>query len=347
MATPAQQSSPAIVLPMLMNNLTSSLERIRTKNQEATTSFVDFARAFDSIHKGKILLAYGLPKETVAAIMMLCRNTKVKVRSPDGDADYFDIVAGVLQGDTLAPYLFIICQDYVLRTSIYRMKDNDFMLAKERSRRYPAQTIMGTTPMIVLLANTSTKAETLLHRLERAAAGIDLHVIAHKTEYIFFNQRGDISTLNGNSLKLVDKFTYLGSSVSSTEKNINTRLTKAWTAIDRLSVIWKSDLTNKIKRSFFQAAVESIPLYGCTTWTLTKSMEKKLEGNYTRMLLAILYKSLRQHPTKQQLYGYLPLITKTIQVKRTRSRDKFISDILRWPPSHGRTKAGRHARTYI
>ena len=64
-----------------------------------------------------ILLAYGLPKETVAAIMILYRNTKVKVRSPDGDTKYFDIVAGVLQGDTLAPYLFIICLDYVLRTS--------------------------------------------------------------------------------------------------------------------------------------------------------------------------------------------------------------------------------------
>ena len=62
----------------------------------------------------QILLAYGIPKETVAAITILYRNTKVKVRSPDGDTEYFDIVAGVLQGDTLAPYLFIICLDYVL-----------------------------------------------------------------------------------------------------------------------------------------------------------------------------------------------------------------------------------------
>ena len=76
-----------------------------------------------------------------------------------------------------------------------------------------------------------------------------------------------------------DKFTYLGSSVESTEKDIETRLTKAWTAINRLSTIWKSDLTDKMKRSFFQAAVTSILLYGCTTWTLTKRLEKKLDGN--------------------------------------------------------------------
>ena len=103
---------------------------------------------------------------------------------------------------------------------------------------------------------------------------------AHKTEYMCYNQTGDISTLDGTPLKLVDKFTYLGSSVASTEKDIYTRLTKAWTAINRLSIIWKSDLTDKIKRSFFQAAVTSILLYGCTTWTLTKRLEKKLDGNY-------------------------------------------------------------------
>ena len=131
-------------------------------------------------------------------------------------------------------------------------------------------------------------------------------------QYICFNQRDDISILNGGALKLVDKLTYLGSSISSTENDINTRLVKAWTAIDRLSVIWKSDLTDKIKRSFFQAVVISILVYGCTTWMLTKHMEKKLHSNYTRMLQAVLNKSWRQHPTKRQLYGHLPSITKTI-----------------------------------
>ena len=127
-------------------------------------------------------------------------------------------------------------------------------------------------------------------------------------------KRGNISTLDGTPLKVVDKFTYLGSSVPSTEQDIDKRLTKAWTAINRLSIIWKSDLTDKMKRSFFQAAVASIVLYGWTTWTLTKRLEKKLDGNYTRMLRAILNKSWRQHPTRHQLYGHLPPITKTIHV---------------------------------
>ena len=137
-------------------------------------------------------------------------------------------------------------------------------------------------------------------------------------------------------------------------RNIGMRLTKTWTATDRLSVIWKSDLTDKMKLSFFQAAVVSIVLYGCTTWTLTKRMEKKLDGNYTRMLRVILNKSWRQHSPKLQLYGHLPPITKTIKVRRTRhaghcwrSRDELISNVLLWTPAHGRAKAGWQARTYI
>ena len=194
----------------------------------------------------QILLAYGLPKETVAAITILYGNTKVKVRSPDGDTEYFDIVAGVLQRDTLTPYHFIICLDYVLITSSDKIWENGFEQTKKRSRRYPAKTITDDdyADDITILANTPNQAETLLQNLGRAAAGIDLHANAHKTEYMCYH-----------------------------------------------------DLADEIKRSFFQAAIVSILLCGCTTWTLTKRLEK-LDGNYTRMLRAILNKSWQQHPTK-------------------------------------------------
>ena len=145
----------------------------------------------------------------------------------------------------------------MLWTSIDKIKENGFELTKKRSRRYPAKTITDAdyADDIVILANTPNQAETLLDSLEQAAAGIGLHVNAHKTEYLCFNQMGDISRLDGSSLKLVDKFTYVGSSVSSTEKDIDMRLTKAWTAIHKLSIMWNSDLTDKMKHSFFLAAV--------------------------------------------------------------------------------------------
>ena len=147
----------------------------------------------------------------------------IQVRSPDGDKDYFGIEEGVLQGHTLAPYLFIICLDYILRTSIDKIKENGFELTKKRSWTKTI-TDADCAKDLAILVNAPAQAETLLHSLERAAAGIRLHVNVYKTEIMCSNQTGDISTLNGSSLKLVDKFTYLGSSVSSTEAGIDTRL---------------------------------------------------------------------------------------------------------------------------
>ena len=127
----------------------------------------------------------------------------------------------------------------MLRTSVDIMKYNGFKLTGERSRRYPGQIITDAdcADYIAHLANTPTQAKNLLHGLERAAGSISLNDNADMTEYMCFNQRGDFSIRNGSSLKLVDKFTYLGSSVSSIEKDVKRQVTKAWAAVDRVSVI--------------------------------------------------------------------------------------------------------------
>ena len=124
--------------------------------------------------------------------------------------------------------------------------------------------------------------------------------------------------------------------------------------IDTLSIAVHAFVSHVSMSFSVQAAVASILLYGCTTWTLKKRLEKKLDGNYTRMLRAILNKPWRQHTTRYQLYGHLPPITKTIQVRRTRhashcwrNRNELISDVLLWTPTYGRAKAGRPSRTYI
>ena len=111
------------------------------------------------------------------------------------------------------------------------------------------------------------------------------------------------------------QFTYLSSNIPSTESNINILLRKVRTAIDRLWIIWKSDLIDKIKWYLFQSVLMSVLLYVCTTWTVTKCMERKLDRNYTRMLCAVLNKSWKQYPTKQQLFSNLHPISQTIQVR--------------------------------
>ena len=137
--------------------------------------------------------------------------------------------------------------------------------------------------------------------MERAAAGIGLHVNAHKTEFMCFNQKGDISTRDGTSLRLVDKFTYLGSSVSSTEKDIDTRLTKAWTAIDRLSIIWKSNLTDKMKRSFLPGCsrVDTAVWmhYLDTDKTVGEEARRQLYKNVARNIEQVLAATPHKAPT--------------------------------------------------
>ena len=157
---------------------------------------------------------------------------------------------------------------------------------------------------LALLTNTLAQAKSILHSLEQA---VSLYMNTNKTEITCFKQ-DVISTLSGKPLKLVDKFTYLSSNILSTENYINIHQVKAMNAIDRLLIIWKSDPSNKIKQDFFQVVTAS-------TLLLIKLREKKLNGNYTRMLCAILNKSWKQHPTKQQFYSHLPPITQIIQIK--------------------------------
>ena len=322
--------------------------------------FIDFSKAFDSIDRTKIkqiLLAYGIPEETVSAIMMLYKNTKSMVRSPDGDTDFFDITKGVLQGDTLAPYLFVICLDYIMRRAIENNSNLGFTLHQQRSRRHPPKMITDAdyADDLCIISDLLNDATILLHRIEEAASKIGLLVNATKTEFMAFNQAhtGSIKSLRNQIIKAVQEFVYLGSNIASTKRDIEIRLAKAWSALNKLDKIWKSILPSKLKRDFFRATVESVLLYGATSWTLTKAQEKMLDGAYTRMLRVVLNISWREHPTKRALYGNLPPISQTLRERRLRfaghcfrSKEELASDLVLWQPNHGFRTRGRPARTY-
>ena len=335
------------------------IEGVREKNLEACIIFVDFSKAFDSIDRvsmSEIMKAYGIPIVVIRAIMMLYTNTKSLVRSPDGDTEFFDINAGVLQGDTLAPLLFIICLDYVLRTSIDQHSEKGFTVHKSRSRRYPAVTITDAdyADDLALFADTCSDAEILVQSLEISAQEIGLRLNEKKTEYMLFNCNGQIKSLNGKNLKQVESFKYLGSEIFSTEKDVKSRIGKAWGALNKLSSIWKSNAKKCLKRNFFRATVETVLLYSSTTWTLTEKLEKKLDGTYTRMLRAIFNKSWRDHPTNVELYGNIPPISKLIRERRVRfaghclrSEEEIVSKVLLWKSNRGKTNVGRPTKTYV
>ena len=214
------------------------MEGVFAKNLEVTRLFVNFSKAFNSIYRGKmeqIILAYGLPKETDAAIMMLCKHeSKSSLTGWRHRLLWHCRRCAARRYISLHTCLLSAKITYFERQWFNERKWLYFGKRKKQTIHPRTITDADYADDIALLANTPTQAEYLLHSLERATGGIVPHVNADKTEFMCFNQIGHISTLNGRSLKLEDKFTYLRSSVSSTENDINTRLAKAWTATDRL-----------------------------------------------------------------------------------------------------------------
>ena len=173
-----------------------------------------------------------------------------------------------------------------------------------------------------------------------------------------FNQnektKSIIKSLNGENIKKVDDFKYLGSYIGSTEHDINIRIAKAWAALNNLNIIWKSNLRENLKINFFRAAVETVLVYGSITWKMTVAMERKIDGTYTRMLRAITNKHWNPHLTNEELYKNIPKISDTIRKQRLhfaghcwRSKDELASDLLLWNPKHGKRSRGRPRKSYI
>ena len=208
------------------------LEGVKYKNLPAVLTFVDFRKAFDSIHTGKlmeILKAYGVPEEIVKAIEVLYVNTTAQVLSIDGDIDFFNIYAGVLQGDALAPYMFIVALDYTIQLAIQTPTSYGFMLCKSRNRRHPTVVISDTdyADDIALLSDSIEQAEIVLHQVESAGKLIGLHINERKTEYIIFNQDGaEIKSPDDHKLNCVDDFEYIGSWINSCKKDVDVRINK-------------------------------------------------------------------------------------------------------------------------
>ena len=209
---------------------------------------------------------------------------------------------------------------------------------------------------LAIISDYLTDGTILLHQLEQASSEIGLYINAKKTEFICYNQHhsGSIKLLNISNIKAVEEFTYLGSNIASTNRYVQIRLGKAWYTLNNVDTIWKSSLPKNLKINFFRATVQSILVYWSTSWTLTKSLEKTLDGAHTIMLRAVLTISWKHHPTKKQLYGHLQPISVAIRDKRlrfaghcNRNKDELPTDLVLWQPVHGNRTQGRPPKTYI
>ena len=281
--------------------------------------FIDYSKAFDSISRSmtkKILLAYGIPEKVVAMIMRLHNGSKAHVMTDDGPSGEFDITAGVLQGDTLAPFLFVIVVDLVMRNAIteagegvgFSLKHNNSGRSSNLRNCSPKElTDLDFADDIALLSDNMVDAQCLLSAVEEWALAVGLRINKKKTEYM---RLGDFSTCSHPPLRVltgeileVDDFRYLGCWMADSAKDFSVRRALAFKAVDKLWRVWKSAIPESLKVRFFRACVEPVLLYGSETWTLTAYLTKRLDGCYTRLLRKAKGWTFRDRKTNAELYG--------------------------------------------
>ena len=179
-----------------------------------------------------------------------------KVISPDGETELFEILAGVLQGDTFAPYLFVIVLHFALRMAIDGKEEElSFQLTRRQSRQIGPETVtdFDIADDIALVSEGLHQLQQLLESVETSVAKFELKMNAGKTKFMSFNQgkTGSIQTNDGPKLEEVKDFKYIGAWVESSAKDINQRKAAAWRACSKLTKIWKSSLPRKFKLRLF------------------------------------------------------------------------------------------------
>ena len=247
--------------------------------------------------------------------------------------------------------------DYALRKAISGKEDLGFTIAPRKSRRIPPITItdLDFADDIALLSDTIAQSQEMLVAVEQDCKKVGLMLNSKKTKVMALNTDSlpSIKTIDGSVLEVTDDFQYLGGWMESSEKDISVRRALAWKALHGMKRVWKANLSDNIKRRLFVATVESVLLYGCESWTMTATMERSMDGCYTRMLRMALDISWQEHLTNNQLYGKMERVTTKIKVRRLRMAghcvrhpELAVNPLVLWEPTHGRAARGRTRLTY-
>ena len=358
------------------------IEEVINHNLPLCATFIDFSKAFDSLLRSKlpnILSSYGIPHQIIKAVMSLYTNTRATVITPEGLTLEFLTNLGILQGDVLAPFIFIVVLDFIMRNAI-RDSSHGLTINKRKSTRYPAVEISDFefADDIAALSNSVFDNNILCQKISDSAAICGLNINMKKTQFITFNLQdytndsilpvdksgplrpkphfmsGLSMHLNSIDIEEVADFKYLGAYIRSTAADIRIRKGMAWKALNSMNTCWKSTLSRKTKIRLFKATVESVLLYGCETWTMSAALDCVIDGFYTRLLRRIFGISWKSHTTNRDLYGALPKLSNTIRDRRLRfaghiyRHDQQIANtVLFWTPSHGKRKRGHPFLTYV
>ena len=321
-----------------------------------TVTFVDFKKAFDSINRSmmfSVLRNYGIPQALVNAIEVLYTNSSSAVMVDGGISKTFDVTTGVLQGDVLAPFIFIILVDYLLEKA--SGPDSGVVTHPRQSRRFPAKHLsdLDFADDIALLESSMPRAQSQLTKTADAAADLGLIISAPKTEYMTINcHHQPPLRVYGNPIKHVSDFRYLGSMMASSTNDLKRRKGLAWAAFWKLQRLWKSpNIPISTKVRLFDTTCVTVLLYGCESWVISKAMEDQINAFGTSCYRIMLNIKRIDRVTNAHIYS---LTNTSPLIDRVRVRQlKFLGHILRLPdeelcklyalyiPTHGKRRRGR------
>ena len=317
----------------------------------------------------QILRHYGIPFEIVQAIRVIYTNSKSKVIVDGKFSDEFPVTTGVLQGDTLAPLLFIIVIDYVMKNAVSdaaRERDmHGFLANKREGTRHqetkPAACVndLDFSDDIALLENNRTDCQAQLTITSKRANEVGLRINYKKTEIMKTTGDDTKITVDGHEIEYVNNFKYLGSMMLSSESDFLVRRGQAWAVFEKMKSIWRSKVVDiKLKAKLFRWSCVSILTYGSESWILTDKLAKQIDSFSTtayRRMLGIHWTDKVSNERLYQMTDQRPL-SEIIQQRQLR----FIGHILRREPTelvnqyalytpkenHGKRGRGRPATSY-
>ena len=273
------------------------IEEARIRQATLIVVFVDFRKAFDSVSRDAlplVLRAYHVPQQLVFAIMAMYHGTRAAVVTADGLSDLFDTSSGVLQGDTLALFLFVILLDWVLRTALPSAEDG-FLLRRRvgRLQNEKRLSVLVYADDLALLSSSVEAAQRQINRLAEVAASVGLVINTQKTEVLTVpaDIQADLTCpgADGQSIKLArcQRFTYLGGLVPGVEEDLRRRRGLAWAAYRLVRAVLQSEaLPDRQRARLWQAVVETVLLYNAESWTLTTTLERQLDSAHSGLLRA-------------------------------------------------------------